>query len=264
MKRSIVALCALGVGLVPPGAALAHGPIFSFSPHTEYKHSYEYSLGYDRDALSGANLDNYFAEFKYGITSDWTIGAALPFRTGTPVGAGDAVLKTKYRFWRRAALGELSSLTVLGSLKLDTARDRVGTGSTDSTVALAYGYESIKWYRWASVGYRYNGVGHDGLRRGGTRFFNVAGGWRVNRPDYDKPDLVLLTEINAEIAGRARRNGQAVADSGGTEVFVSPGMILTYKQLAFRPGVQIPIYHDLNSHQPKTDYRVQLEVEMHF
>ncbi len=249
---------------VTPLSVLAHGPIFSFSPHTEFKGALEYHLGYQRTEVDGVSNNTYTGEFKYGVNSNWTIGMGLPYENGTRSGISDFGLKTKYRFWRQAVPGALSSLTVLGTVNFNTGATGVGTGSTDYLAALAYGYESIKWYRWASAGYRVNTTGDAGLNRGNRLFLNLVGGWRPGIPVYTMPDTVFVVGLNAEITDRSQLNGVDLPNTGGTELFVSPGMIWTYGHVNLRPGVQIPVYNSLNGHQPGTDFRLRFELEMHY
>ncbi len=248
-----------------PLSALAHGPIFSFSPHTEFKGATEYHLGYQRTEVAGKATNEYTGEFKYGVNSNWTVGMELPYENGESSGVGDFSLKTRYRFWRRAGPGTLRSFTALGKVLFNTGSAGVSTGSTDYLAALAYGYESIKWYHWASAGYRINtrgGVGE--LRRGNRLFLNLAGGWRPGIPVYTMPDTVFVVGLNAEITGHSRLNDIELPNTGGTELFISPGMIWTYGQVNLRPGIQIPVYSNLNGHQPATDFRFRFEIEMHY
>ncbi len=251
-----------------PLSVLAHGPIFSFSPHTEFKRALEYHLGYQRTEVAGKATNEYIGEFKYGINSNWTVGMKLPYETGgsdNVSGTGNFGLKTRYRFWRHAGPGTLRSLTALGQVSFDTGSAQVSTGSTDYLAALAYGYESIKWYRWASVGYRINTNGGAGeLRQGNRLFLNLAGGWRPGIPVYTMPDTVFVIGLNAEVTQRSQLNGINLPNTGGTELFISPGMIWTYGHVNLRPGVQIPVYSNLNGHQPTTDFRFRFELEMHY
>lgn len=264
----------LGLSLAGlPVLAAAHGPLFSFSPRTEFKDAYVYELTAERQEAAGV-ADNLFeASFRYGVTSNWDLGLRLPYRDpdaagvnmGNPrSGFGDAALLTRYRLWRQARADVMRSFTVLGDVEFDSGAQGVGSGSTDALAALAYGYESLDWYYWASAGYRYRGKGDGGLQEGGTTLLNLVGGWRPRTPEYGEPDTVFLVELNGEITGRAERDGRDLANRGGTQVFVSPGMIWTYGQFNMRPGIQIPVYSDLNGNQAESDFRARLELEMHF
>lgn len=271
--RISTAALALTAALMPLTAS-AHGPLFSFSPHTLYKNGVEMEESFFRDAVKGQALDLYETRLRYGVTGDWTVGLQLPYVNSsldTPgtlqgTGFGDLQLLTQYRFWRHDSLGVQRSAAFVGNLKLDTAGPKQGTGSTDFTGGLVYGYESIHWYHWASAGYRYHGEGPDGFRRGGTVLLNLVGGWRPRMPVFGQADTVFVVGLNAELTAKSTQHGRSLPDTGGNQLFVSPGLIWTNStsHFALRPGVQIPIYSDLNGNQPRTSYRATLQLEYHF
>jgi hypothetical protein len=74
---------------------------------------------------------------------------------------------------------------------------------------------------------------------------------------------VWLLELNGEYSERNELNGNALANSGGNEVFVSPGVFWTLRNFAVKAGVQIPVLSRLNEDQQKTDYRARLILEWH-
>jgi len=129
---------------------------------------------------------------------------------------------------------------------------------------LVTGYESRRWYWFASGVTRFNSEGGGGLEKGDRQFLNLVGGVRPVLTAYDKPDKVLMLELNWERSGRDDLNGAALANTGGWELFVSPVVWWTYRQLAVRGGVQIPIADNLNGIQASSDYRARLEVVYHF
>lgn len=250
--------------LLLPGPAGAHGPIFSFSPHTEFKGAVAYDLGYERHETGGEAENEYELGMHYGVTSDFTVKFDLPYTHRDGRGnTGDPQLSAKYRFHRSTDGPSLTSWTLLGGLRPDTSDDDESPGSV--SLALAWGYESLVWYRWASAGIRRHAEDDADVRPGDVLQLNLAGGWRPRRPVYGEPDLVFLTELNAEFQQRARRNGEELANTGGTEVFLSPGFIWTYgRHFSLRPAVQILIHSDLNGDQAATDFRARLGIEMHF
>jgi hypothetical protein len=247
-----------------PAMAAAHGPIFSFSPHTEFKGAAAYELGYERHEVAGHAENEYELGFHYGVTSDLTAKVELPYvRSEEADTAGDPHLKAKYRFHRATQGPSLTSWTVLGGARPDTSDDDESPGS--AFAAFAYGFESLTWYRWASVGVRGHAENDAGVRAGETVEINVAGGWRPRKAVYGEPDLVFLTELNAQTQGRAQRGGTDLDDTGGTEAFLSPGFIWTYgRHFSLRPGFQIPVYSDLTGDQAATDFRARIAIEMHF
>lgn len=264
---------AMGVGALMGGLALtaparAHDPVFGIGPHVLYQGGVEVAAEAHRDQAGDDQESELGLELTYGLTGDWAAGVELPYvrvdgPSGADSGAGDVRLFTKYRFWRRDRLALQESMALFGKVKLDTAQDGLGTGTTDSILGLAYGYESRKWYRFASARYRRNGTADNGLRRGDAWLVDLVGGIRPRRTGYLEPDTVWLLELNGEFIERATRNGARVADSGGTRWFLSPGIFWTLRNFAVKAGVQIPIAQDPNGDQEKIDYRAKLVLEWH-
>ncbi len=275
LLRLLVATMAATVGA--DSAVHAHGPLFSPAPETIFKGGTEITLGIHTEKATGAGNKEkayeVFLEAEYGITADWEIGIEIPYawmeeNGGDANGIGDIVLDTKYQFWKRdLPLAQYKAAAFLKT-KLPTGDDdstpRLGSGSTDVIAGLATGYESRRWYWFASGVYRGNTEGAGGLEKGDKQFLNVVGGVRPVLSEYDEPDTVLMLELNWERAGRDDLSGTELADTGGWELFLSPVFWWTYGQFAIRGGVQIPIAEALNGDQATSDYRARIEFVYHF
>jgi len=271
-RHSKTQLCA-GLGLAIIGLpALAHDPNFGIGPHVLFKGGVETAVelhqkkaGDDKESELGLNAT-------YGITGDWAAGFEVPYAIKdngdkSSSGLADVQLFTKYRFWRKDSLGLQKSAAVLLAANFDNGDEKeeppLGNGATDIIGGLTYGYESIKWYHWASVRYRFNGENDADLQKGNKVLVDFVGGWRPTPPEYTKPDTVWLLELNGEFDDKAERNGNKIADSGGTEWFVSPGIFWTKRNFAIKAGVQLPVYNDLNGNQDNSDYRAKMTFEWH-
>ena len=92
---------------------------------------------------------------------------------------------------------------------------------------------------------------------------DLVGGIRFTPTAYTKPDTVWLLELNGEFGRRDELNGTSLANTGGTEWFLSPGIFWTKRNFAIKAGVQIPIASDLNGVQQKSDYRATIVFEWH-
>ena len=256
--------------LVAPIASHAHDPVFGLGPHTLFQGGVEFHAGTSRSDASDESENEYALAIKYGITSDWTVGIEAPYvdvnRPGGDVsGVGNASISTKYRFWRNDLLGVQESAAASLKTIVDTADDsRLGARATDVVGGLAYGYEGRKWYRWTSLRYRRNGESDAGFERGDKILFDLVGGIRFSQTSYREPDWVWMIELNGEPTRRAQSNGTDLTNSGGTEWFVSPGLMWTYRNFAIKTGVQLPIISNLNGNQDETSYRASLELEMHY
>ena len=253
-------------------AALAHDPIFGVGPHVLFKNGFEAAAEIETKKNDDEKEQALALEVSYGLTGDWAVGVDLPYEfrkegSDSSSGNGDVSLFTKYRFWRRDSLGLQESAAVLLKVVTDTAaRNKtpaLDKGTTDTILGLAYGYEGRKWYRWASVRYRFNGKNTAGVDRGDRILLDFVGGLRPTPTGYLEPDTVWLLELNGEYGQRANLNGVALSNTGGTEWFVSPGIFWTKRNFAIKAGVQIPVYHKLNGIQKESDYRAKMVFEWH-
>lgn len=265
----IFAFC-LAVLSTTINSANAHDPIFAIGPHTLFKGGVETALSINRSEKSTTQETLFDWNVSYGITGDWVAGIEIPYaikksNSVTENGFDDVKLFTKYRFWRNDSLGVQETAAALLKLDLDSANENVSNGAIDTIMGLTYGYESRKWYRWAAARYRMNGKNDAGINRGNKWLGDLVVGirpWPV--VDYYKPDTVVMLELNAEYTEKSETNGLSLTNTGGTELFISPGIFWTLRNFAIKSGVQIPIYDDLNGAQTASDYRANLTFEFHF
>ncbi len=258
--------------LWPAPLAWAHDPVFGPGPHVLYQGGVEIAPEFGLARRGEQRSTGLGLQLTYGLTGDWAAGIELPYawkrdQAGDSRGPGDIVLFTKYRFWRHDTLGAQESMAVLGRLSTPSGDEddspALGTGTADPLLGLAWGYESRKWYRWASIRYRFNNENGAGLERGDRLFLDLAGGIRPVPGGYLEPDTVWLLELNGEYSWRSERHGRDLPDSGGMEWFISPGIFWTLRNFAIKAGVQIPVASDLNGQQQETDYRARLILEWH-
>jgi len=250
----------------------AHDPNFGIGPHVLFKNGIETALEtqINQSAAQNTNIIGY--QMTYGITGNWSAGATLPYSerkndTQISTGMSDIKLFTKYRFWRLDSLGVQESAAIMFAANLNngdsTTKPPLGNGANDLVTGLTYGYESIKWYRWSSIRYRYNGENNAGRRLGNKTLIDFVAGWRPVTPEYKKPDTVWLLELNTEITENNTINGNKVATSGGVESFITPGIFWTYRNFAIKSGLQLPVYRNLNNAQNKSNFRLKTTFEWH-
>ncbi len=265
------------VSLATVQMAEAHEPIFTPGAHVHSKGGHELALEYHQGRKSGAGekeLERELAlKYEYGVTADWTIKAAIPLvdknsNGSGSSGIGDVVLGTKYRFLRIDKPGQQFSTTALFQIKLPTGDDdrspRLGSGSTDITGGLLHGLESRRWYYNTAARYRFNTEGGGGLDKGNKVILDLVAGVRPVLTKYKEPDTVLFLELNFENTERDQLNGSDVANTGGWELFLSPGVFWTYRVYAVTAGLQVPIAENLIGRQAASDYRFKLTTKYEF
>lgn len=250
----------------------AHDPNFGIGPHVLFKGGTEVALKTRVKKAGEGKESKAGLELVHGITGDWAAGLELPYaykkeNTESSNGLADIQLFTKYRFWREDSRGLQESAAIMFVANLnngdENAKPKLGNGANDFIGGLTYGYESLKWYRWSSVRYRYNGENDAGFQAGNKTLVDFVAGWRPTLPEYKKADTVWLLELNTEFGEKSALNGVERPDSGGVESFISPGIFWTYRNFAIKAGIQIPIYSDLNGSQSKSDFRTTTSFEWH-
>ncbi len=273
MRRLAQTIFATGTSLTLISlSAYAHDPIFGIGPHVVFKNGVEAAVNVTQEKAGGKKLSALNLELTYGITGDWAAGIKLPYAirdTGSDGARGlsDVQVFTKYRFWREDSLGLQESMAVILAVNAANGDEQsnppLGNGATDVITGLTYGYESIKWYRWASVRYALPGESSTGFQSGRQWRIDFVGGWRAKPPEYTRPDTVWLLELNGEITNHTTLNGDERANSGGVEWFVSPGIFWTTHNFAIKSGIQIPLASQLNGTQAASDYRFKATFEWH-
>ncbi len=253
--------------------AHAHEPVFSLGPETIYKDGVGVETEFEYEEGGTDKETSLHYELLYGVTENWAVTLEVPQvldqkETGmSSEGLGDMAVRSKYQIFKRDTLGAQDKLTLLYGLKFPTGDKNktppLGSGSYDHLFGLSAGHESIKWYRFATVRYVLRpdaGV----LDKGDRLMLDVAAGLRPWLRPYKSWDLVMLLEGSYITTWKDLKNGAALSNSGGQELFLGPTFLWSIRNWMFKGGIQFPILQDLNGHQDERDFRTQLAVEYHF
>jgi hypothetical protein len=248
--------------------ASAHDPVFGLGPHTLYKGGVELHAGGHSEKSGNASEKEAELQFKYGLTSDWVIGVGVPYEFGDDEGShrGSTSLSTKYRFWRQDRFAVQESMALLGRVIFDNGEEQAGVerNGNDYLLGITYGYEGRKWYRWASVRHRFNAETSTGMQRPDVWLVDFVGGIRFSPTEYHEPDWVWMLELNGELIENVTQGlGSVKKQLGGNQWFLSPGLMWTHRNFAFKAGVQLPLIDDLSADQEQDDYRAKIELEWH-
>jgi len=258
--------------IIHSNSVLAHDPVFGIGPHVLFKDGMESAFEIYRKKAGKETNSELRLEVTYGITGEWAAGIKVPYAfkdnsMDSSSGLADIQAFTKYRFWREDSLGLQKSAAIVLAINGENGDEKttpsLGNGATDVITGITWGYESIKWYRWASARYAIPGKNTAGFQMGNKWRIDFVGGWRPTPPEYKKPDTVWLLELNGEISNKAKLNSNTQTNSGGTEWFISPGIFWTTRNFAIKSGIQMPVFSDLKGTQNKSDYRFKATFEWH-
>ncbi len=232
----------------------------------------------------------YTLDIGYGVTDDFTMGLnigwfePINFRSSddgvsvthaNPEGITDLWLFGKYRFFR----GPQGHCAFLAGVKFPTgvtdrkntageeldAVDQPGSGSYDFATGLAYS----RWFTkdWTmDTSFKYI------LRTEGVRDFKVGDrvDWALATayqiiPRNKYPNFASVGEISIRYLFRDEKNGMDEQNSGGTTVFLSPGVrVGVTPRFGAGTSVSFPVYQNLFGEQQKTDFKASVGVSYGF
>ena len=231
----------------------------------------------------------------YGLTDDLTVGLRLPYvwrenvsepedgeirQLGNPNGLGDLVAFGQYRFFHDPAR-EIHASVLLG-VKTPTGRTRratreggvfeaeqqPGSGSWDGIAGLSYTQQFGLFTFNASTLYTIVTKGTQDTDLGDAFAYNAALSYRLsagaespNTEDYfflsaHRYAVDLVMELNGQWRERQTLAGRTENNSGGHQLYLSPGVRLTAGQhwsTGFSFG--IPLVEHFNGRQDELDYR---------
>lgn len=194
-------------------------------------------------------------------------------------GAGDATILVRYTSYKRDAHLETVRIAPFAGIKAPTGshdeRDGLGvlprplqpgSGSWDLSAGMIVTRQTVSSELDASISYTINGradhfeLGDQGrvdlsLQR---RLFPRELGEGV--PHF----LYAVVESNVIWQGRNKAGGSADPDSGGTTVYLAPGLQWVSKRFVVEAAIQIPVAQDLNGTALENDFISTLSARVNF
>lgn len=223
----------------------------------------------------------------YGIMPDLALFAAVPWldkrleRDGlerSEAGIGDLRLFARYTAFQRNWTGRTLRIAPFAGLELptgeDEARDRLGrlppslqpgSGGLDAFFGTVATYQTLEYQLDAQLAYQANGEGDffepgDVFRADASLQYRL---WpRTLGPGV--PGFLYGTlEANLAHSGDLKVEG-LVRDSGGTEVFISPGLQYVTRRWVVEAAVQLPVVRDFGPAGVESDLRVLAGFRVNF
>lgn len=242
-----------------------------------------------RDAHARKNDISNSMFLEYGITDALSISLHVPYverrfkeihdeaylgDNQISAGPGDSILLGKYKFYNKQF-----GLAGIFGFKLPTGNTheknmsgerfepemQPGTGSLDYLLGISANkrinhlviLDGMVLYHLKTEGEQKYEFG-DIVRVTVGATFNVIGG-------DEKPNLNLLSEVISQFADKDKQEGKTIRDSGGTTVFLAPGVSsrLT-EQLKTTLSVPVPVYQALGGIHQELEFNVLLSVSYWF
>ena len=211
----------------------------------------------------------------YNLLSDrFQVGVILPFVGVTmnsaggdrsSSGLGDMRVFVKALVVQRDRRNETFRVAAKAGVKLPTGDENkspaLGTGSTDYFVSAVGAWIKDRVGLYLEGIFNLN-TSRDQVDFGNSVAYNFALGYRLLPAVYEtypSPQLNAFLEVNGVTTARNRVSGVTNANSGGTTVFLAPGLqYVGGRRWLVEASLQIPVINQPNGRQLATDWTVSV------
>jgi hypothetical protein len=216
----------------------------------------------------------------YGATVRTTVFGIVPYLsqrvelteggrrlTDRAEGTGDLLFLVRRTVRARDAIQRTSRLGLLGGVELPSGSDAFSSHATDFLLGGVYTLQDGRHEVDADLTWKVNGEGR-GVDPGDEYRADLAYQFRLTPavwPDRGSPSQVYgVIEANWSTADRAVSGGAKLDDTGGTSLFLSPGVQLVTRKVIYEASVQLPAVQNLNGEQAETDFVASIGVRINF
>ena len=229
----------------------------------------------------------------YGINSDLAIFGALPILDKTlkvtipgpgrvkrkTSGPGDARLFARYTVFKQNAPGRTFRIAPFAGLKLPTGTSRksdflgtlpasfqLGSGSWDPFAGIVGTWQTRDYEIDVQASYKLNTKANN-FQFGDEMRFDASLQYRLWPQELTETTtgfLYGLLEANLLYQQKDRAGGIRQANSGGTKLFIAPGIQYVTRRWIAEAIVQIPVVQNLNGSALKDNYVVRAGFRLNF
>ena len=248
------------------------------------------------DDPSGADRDRkVFAAVSvlgYGITSDLAVFGVLPYvdknlditstgvrRTRDTSGIGDLTLFARYEVFEDNVPRRTFRVAPFFGMEIPTGKDnetdslgrlpagvQAGSGSTDPFGGLVVTYQTLDFEIDTQASYKVNTEANN-FEFGDVARFDASFQYRLLPRSLESgvPGFLYgVVEGNLIHQDKNRSNGVKDPNSGGTTLFLAPGLQYVTRRWIVEGVVQIPVVQDLNGTALEKDYIVRFGFRFNF
>jgi len=244
--------------------------------------------GADRDQKAKAAL----SVLGYGVNSKLAVFGVLPYRdnelevtvggqrqTRTASGFGDLSVFGRYTVVKRDWPGRNFRVAPFAGVKAPTGDDdkrdaigllpasvQVGSGSWDPFAGVVLTYQTLNYQIDGQFSYQAKNEAN-GFEAGDVARLDASLQYRVLPRKFSGglPDFVYaVIETNLIYQQENRLNGISNPNSGGSRLFLTPGLQYESKRWIAEAALQLPVLQNLNGAALENDYIGRLSVRFNF
>ncbi len=182
-------------------------------------------------------------------------------------GVGDLTVLVRQTVYASDAVQRTSRLGLLVGTEIPSGSSSFSSHGVDFIVGGVYTLLSGRQEFDTDLTWKVNGEGRD-VDEGEELRVNSAYQLRVfpwSWPEQGSPAQIFgVLEANFGLRERTVSGGQELDDSGGTLLFISPGLQLVTRRVIYEASLQIPVARDLNGVQTEPDVAAAVGVRVQF
>lgn len=228
----------------------------------------------------------------YGVNHRLAVFGVLPYRdneltvtvdgkrrTRSASGWGDLSVFGRYTLVQHDRPGRNFRIAPFAGIKAPTGNDderdvlgllpasvQVGSGSWDPFAGVVMTYQTLDYQLDGQFSYRANNAAN-GFEAGNVARLDASLQYRLlprelsgGLPDF----LYAIIEANLVHQQKNRLSGTSDPDSGGTRLFLTPGLQYVTKRWIAEAAIQLPVSQNLNGTSLENDYIGRLSVRFNF
>ncbi len=212
----------------------------------------------------------------YGVTSKLAVFGVLPIVdvssefgsiNASEFGLGDAALFARYEVFRSDQAGRTIRISPYAGVRMPTGRDgKTGDGSVDIFGGLIATIASTQWVLDSQLRYDFNREA-EGFQRGDSTIIETSFQYRLSPGKVTQETNAFVfgvLELSASHSDRNRLGGVSDPNSGGFQLFLTPGLQYSTRRWIADFGVKVPIINDLNGSALEPDYSVMASIRVNF
>ena len=212
----------------------------------------------------------------YGFTSKLAVFGVLPLvdisadigaTSSSEFGLGDSALFARYEVYRSDRPGQTLRIAPYAGVRLPTGRDgKTGDGSTDVFGGLITTMASTQWVLDSQLRYDHNREA-DGFERGDSTSFETSFQYRLSPGSITQETNAFIfgvIELSANYYERNQMGAVTDPNSGGFQLFLTPGLQYSTRRWIADFGVKVPVLNDLNGTALEPDYSVLASIRVNF
>ena len=202
----------------------------------------------------------------YGLKRNLTLMVRQPYlrremsMMGTPSGnksgPGDFMVMAKYGLYRKNTRDYTFGMAATLGLELPTGKDAFTSNTWDIKPGLFMSWRNGIWASDLSIAYKWNGFADDnslGVNPGDELALDFALARQFIVGKGADSVFAPVLELSYRNVSVNRAMGQAIANTGESVLFISPGVKLTISSLILEALVQFPVWQEQKGIQTERD-----------